>query len=146
MRYDFSSCVLFLVLTIETIKFHIKFLFFLFLIQLLNFIISVHSYNFVMHAWLPGISKKAPKIYNFVSNSKSQANHFPPKITHILTHKFPNKKHSSVKIKSLIKTHIIQFSNEKIKNFNRENLNVKYEKKRGKMKTIIVLRKTLLKI
>jgi hypothetical protein len=27
-----------------------------------------------------------------------------------------------------------------------ENMNVKYEKKRGKMKTIIVLRKTLLKI
>jgi hypothetical protein len=81
-----------------------------------------------MLAWLPGISEKAPKIYNFVSKSILQTKHFPPKITQIFTNKFPNKKHSSVKIKSLIKTHVIQFPSGKIKYFNREKMNVKYQK------------------
>ncbi len=66
-----------------------------------------------MLAWLPGISEKAPKIYNIVSKSILQAKHFSPA-------NFQKKKYSSVEIKGLIKTHIIQFSNGKIKYFTRE--------------------------
>jgi hypothetical protein len=113
MRYDFSNCVLFLVLTIETIKLHKIFLFFVF-----DTTIKFHYFfaQKCMHGYQESLksSKNLQYCIKFDIANKT----FSTK-TQIFTCKFPNKKHSSVKIKSLIKTHIIQFSNAKFKYFNR---------------------------